>query len=96
MPFAGEGDVLTIREDAPTIVTTCADGPEQEFSLGDDGMIRTALDETKCLTVGEEAFEAGNREPGQPWYRRALSFSTCSDELAERQIWAVVEVPAAS
>lgn len=61
------------------MVNPCSDTPAQQVVAGDDGRIRSALDETKCLTLFGEAFEAGNRAPGEPWYRRLLTFSTCAD-----------------
>ncbi|MEU9332933.1 hypothetical protein AB0D49_07140 [Streptomyces sp. NPDC048290] len=84
-------------EDANTGVGTCTGAANQRLTLGADGRIRPALDTTKCLTVGKEAFEATDRAPGEPWYRRALTLSTCTRQDAPRQIWTLAEpAPATS
>jgi len=80
----------SIREDAPLIANPCSDAPEQNFRLDTEGQIKPVLDPSKCLTIGKEAFRAGNRSPGSPWYRRDLNFSTCSEEASKRQRWRVL------
>jgi hypothetical protein len=67
-----------VREDSPMVVNECSQEPKQDLVFGSDGRIRPALDPTKCLTVFGEAFEAGNRAPGQPWFRRPMTFTTCA------------------
>jgi len=78
---------VSLREDAPLIANPCSDAPEQKFIFDAEGRIKPVLDESKCLTIGKEAFEAGDREPGEHWYRRDLNFSSCSKAAAERQKW---------
>lgn len=67
-----------VREDSPLVVNECSQEPKQDMIFGIDGRIRPALDPSKCLTVFGEAFEAGNRSPGQPWFRRPMTFTTCT------------------
>lgn len=88
------GPFAAVREDAPIVVDPCVGASQEGIVFGADGRIRPTLDPSKCLTAGEFAFEAGNRAPGQPWFRRALTFSTCEDGVADRQVWSVAEVPA--
>jgi|TARA_A100001391_G_scaffold63912_1_gene39802 hypothetical protein len=80
---------LMVRQDAPLVVNPCSGAIEQSFVLDDAGRLRSLLDEEKCLTIGQQAFEAGNRAPGEPWLRRALTFSACTDAAADRQTWAL-------
>lgn len=76
-----------VREDSPLIVNPCADAePAQEMVMGSDGRIRPAMDPTKCLTVHPQAFEAGNRAPGEPWFRRPLTFSSCASTPAQADL----------
>jgi hypothetical protein len=59
-----------IRQDAQIVANPCVDRPSQQFVLDSSGRIKSVLDYGKCLTIGREWFEAGERSPGQPWYRR--------------------------
>jgi hypothetical protein len=81
-----------LREDAPLVVNHCSDAPTQRIELGEDGRIRPAVDPSKCLTIGSQASEAGDRAPGEHWYRRPLTFSTC-DLTSLRQRWQVSAPP---
>lgn len=85
-----------VREDSVVLLAACSDTPWQRFTLSPEGQIRPELDATKCLTIGVESFEAGNRAPGEPWRRRDLSVSTCSALEAERQTWRTQTPPADS
>ena len=85
---------IPVREDAPMMADDCADTPAQQMELTDGGQVHPAGDTSKCLTIATRAYEAGDRSPGQPWYRRPLTFSTCSPAAASRQTWAAVEAPA--
>jgi hypothetical protein len=76
-----------IRQDAPLIAKPCADIAEQHFTIDAAGRIHPALDATKCLSVGVQAFEAGDRSPGQHWYRRDLQLSRCTAGAARNQRW---------
>ncbi|MFP1629333.1 hypothetical protein ACLB9X_30115 [Streptomyces sp. 5K101] len=67
-----------VREDSPMVVNDCSSEPKQDMIYGTDGRIRPALDPTKCLTVHGEAFEAGDRSAGEPWFRRPMTFTTCT------------------
>lgn len=77
----------SVREDAWVVLAPCSDSPRQRFRMEKDGSIRAVADPAKCLTIGLEAHEAGNRAPGQPWLQRALTISTCSPAEAPRQAW---------
>lgn len=79
---------VTVREAAPMIVNPCRNIPAQQIVLADDGRVHPVIDQTKCLTVATRALEAGDRAPGQPWYRRPMTFSTCEDSASDRQVWA--------
>lgn len=83
---------VSIRQDAPLVANACSGKLEQQFTLTADGRIKPLADPTKCLTVGQEVFEAGDRAPGQPWRRRDLNFSACADALAGRQTWTLAPV----
>jgi hypothetical protein len=83
-----------VREDAVVLMAECSQSPRQRFRLHANGQIRPQLDDTKCLTLGAETFEAGNRAPGEPWRRRDLSVSTCAATEGERQTWRVQTPPA--
>jgi hypothetical protein len=72
------------------VVNHCSDAPTQRISLDPDGRIRAEVDRSKCLTIGSQAAEAGDRAPGEHWYRRPLTFSTC-DTNSPRQQWQVSE-----
>ncbi|MFJ5260053.1 hypothetical protein ACIQAC_06200 [Streptomyces sp. NPDC088387] len=85
-----------VREDALSVVEDCTGAAAQQVSMTGSGKIKTALDSSMCLTIGKEAFEAGDREPGEPWYRRALTFSTCTKADAARQTWKITAAPASS
>ena len=90
---AGAGTV-PVREDAWILLTRCSDSPRQQFTLTSDGEVRSRLDPAKCLTIGTESHEAGNRAPGEPWYQRALTMSTCSKVEHSRQEWRLTTPPA--
>jgi hypothetical protein len=79
-----------IRQDAPLVAKPCTDAVEQRFSIDAAGRIHPALDSTKCLSVGVQAFEAGDRSPGQHWYRRDLQLSRCTPGAARYQVWRIV------
>lgn len=81
-----------MREDAPIVVNECSDAQTQQIMLRDDGTIRPAVDDAKCLTIGTEALEAGDRAPGEHWYRRPLTFSTCIPD-SPSQAWEVSPSP---
>lgn len=83
-----------VREDAWVLLASCGDDPRQRFTLNANGEIRSALDPKKCLTVGTEAHEAGNRAPNEPWYQRAVTVSTCSEAEGDRQKWRIATPPA--
>jgi hypothetical protein len=83
----GHVEETSIRQDAQMVAKTCSSAPEQQFVMDDKGRIKPIADQTKCLTIGREAFEAGDRTPGKPWYRRDVNFSACSAANADRQIW---------
>jgi hypothetical protein len=83
-----------IRQDAPLVAKPCADVAEQHFAIDAAGRIHPALDATKCLTVGVQAFEAGDRAPGQHWYRRDLQLSRCTPGAARYQLWRIAPAPA--
>jgi hypothetical protein len=76
-----------VREDSWVILAPCSDSPRQRFTMAASGEIRSQADGAKCLTIGIEAHEAGNRAPGQPWLQRALTVSSCSPAEAPRQSW---------
>jgi len=76
-----------IRQDAQITGAACSDAPGQDFVLDAQGRIKPLMDQTKCLTVGQEAFEAGDRTPGVPWHRRDLDLSKCTAEASKRQTW---------
>lgn len=83
-----------IRQDAPLVAKPCADAIEQRFRIDAAGRIHPALDPTKCLSVGVQAFEAGDRAPGQHWYRRDLQLSRCAAGAARYQAWRIVPAQA--
>ena len=80
----------SIRQDAPLVAKPCADVVEQRFTIDAAGRIHPALDPSKCLSVGVQAFEAGDRAPGQHWYRRDLQLSRCAAGAARYQMWRLV------
>ena len=88
-----DGTGVTVREDAPMIVNPCTKTPAQQIVLGADGRIHPAIDATKCLTVATNALEAGNRTRTELWYRRPMTFSTCTPGASARQVWAAVTPP---
>lgn len=77
----------SLREDAQLLAMTCSGQANQRFNMDMKGRIRPVLDRTKCLTVGKEAFEAGERTPGQPWLRRDLQLSRCEAAESAYQKW---------
>jgi Ricin-type beta-trefoil lectin domain len=83
-----------VREDAWVLLAPCDGNPRQQFTLNARGEIRSTLDSKKCLTVGTEAHEAGNKAPNQPWYQRAVTVSTCSEAEGNRQKWQLTTPPA--
>jgi hypothetical protein len=85
----------SVREDAWVLLAPCNDNPRQRFTLNARGEIRSSVDPKKCLTVGTEAHEAGNKAPNEPWYQRAVTMSTCSAEEGNRQKWRLTAPPAA-
>jgi Ricin-type beta-trefoil lectin domain len=87
------GRDAAVREDAWLLLTSCSNSPRQQFTLNADGEIRSVLDPKKCLTVGTEAHEAGNRAPNEPWYQRAVTLSTCSEAEGNRQRWRLATPP---
>jgi hypothetical protein len=88
------GTEAAVREDAWVLLATCNDNPRQQFTLNASGQIRPVLDPNKCLTVGTEAHEAGNRGPNDPWYQRAVTISTCAAADSNRQTWRLTTPPA--
>jgi hypothetical protein len=84
---------VTVREDAPMIINPCTNTPAQQIVLAADGRVHPAIDATKCLTVATKALEAGNRTPTELWYRRPMTFSTCTAGASARQVWAAVTPP---
>jgi hypothetical protein len=82
-----------VRQDSVVLLAKCSDNPWQRFNLDAEGRIRAALDDTRCLTIGIETFEAGNRTPSEFWRRRDLTFSACTPDKAERQTWRVQKPP---
>jgi hypothetical protein len=82
-----------VREDAWVLLAACSDSPRQQFTLNANGEIRSVLDRQKCLTVGTEAHEAGNRAPNEPWYQRAVTISTCHEAERDRQKWRLTTPP---
>lgn len=76
-----------VREDSWVILAPCGANPRQRFRMEANGEIRSLVDPAKCLTIGLEAHEAGNRAPGEPWLQRALTVSSCSPKEAPRQAW---------
>lgn len=89
------GNESGVREDAWVLLAACNDNPRQQFTLNANGEIRSALDPKKCLTVGTEAHEAGNKAPDEPWLQRAVTVSTCSEAQSNRQKWLLTTPPAA-
>ena len=89
------GRESAIREDAWVLLAPCNGNPRQQFTLNASGEIRPALDPKKCLTVGTEAHEAGNKAPNEPWLQRAVTISTCSEAEGNRQKWRLTTPPAA-
>jgi hypothetical protein len=83
-----------IRQDAPLVAKPCGDAVEQRFSIDAAGHIHPALDSTKCLSVGAQAFEAGDRSPGRHWYRRDLQLSRCTAGAARYQTWRIASAQA--
>ena len=81
-----------VRQDAQLVANPCADRPSQQFILDPSGRIKSVLDQGKCLTIGNEWFEAGERSPNQPWYRRDLQLSRCSSSNSARQIWRLARI----
>ena len=90
----GGGAASGVREDSWVLLAPCSDSERQQFVLEASGEIRPVLDPKKCLTVGTEAHEAGNRAPNEPWYQRALTVSTCAKAEMERQKWRISTPPA--
>jgi hypothetical protein len=88
------GREAAVREDAWVLLATCNDSPRQQFTLDASGEIRPVMDPKKCLTVGTEAHEAGNRGPNDPWYQRAVTISNCSAAQSNRQKWQLATPPA--
>ena len=78
-----------IRTDAQLVANPCSGKPEQQFVLDAVGRIKPVLDPGKCLTVGKEAFEAGDRTPGHPWHRRDLQLRRCSGADRLLQTWRI-------
>ncbi|HEY0682183.1 MAG TPA: ricin-type beta-trefoil lectin domain protein [Steroidobacter sp.] len=89
------GRESAVREDSWVLLAPCNDNPRQQFMLNASGEIRPALDSKKCLTVGTEAHEAGNKASNEPWYQRAITLSTCSEAEGNRQKWRLAVPPAA-
>lgn len=83
----GATPASVVREDSWVVLAPCGESPRQRFALAASGEIRSTVDPAKCLTIGLEAHEAGNRAPGQPWLQRALTVSSCSPAEAPRQAW---------
>jgi len=83
----GQPQAPSVREDAFLIANPCTKAPTQQFVIDAEGRIRSVLEASKCVTAGTQAFEAGNRAPGEPWHWRDVNVSTCSPEAAERQKW---------
>lgn len=88
------GNETGVREDAWVLLAACDGNARQQFTLSASGEIRPALDTKKCLTVGTEAHEAGNKAPNQPWLQRAVTISACSEGEANRQKWLLTTPPA--
>lgn len=88
------GAAAYVRQDSVVLMAACSGSEYQRFSINAEGQIRPRLDETKCLTIGAESLEAGNRGPNDPWFRRDLSVSTCTAERATRQHWRIQTPPA--
>ena len=89
------GNETGVREDAWVLLAPCNGSPRQQFELKSSGEIRPTLDTNKCLTVGTEAHEAGNKAPNEPWLQRAVTISTCSEAQSNRQKWLLTTPPAA-
>lgn len=89
------GNESGVREDAWVLLASCDGNPRQQFTLTAKGEIRPVLDSKKCLTVGTEAHEAGNKAPNEPWYQRAVTISACSEVEGNRQKWLLTTPPAA-
>lgn len=89
------GNESGVREDAWVLLAECNGNPRQQFSLSASGEIRSTMDPKKCLTVGTEAHEAGNKAPNEPWLQRAVTVSTCSEAESNRQKWLLTPPPAA-
>jgi hypothetical protein len=90
------GAQTEVREDASSVAEDCTGAASQQVAMTASGKIKAVLDSSKCLTIGNEAFEAGDRASGEPWYRRALTFSTCTKADASRQTWKTTAAPASS
>ncbi|MFG2745101.1 hypothetical protein ACGFY0_34200 [Streptomyces chartreusis] len=96
LELASIGTQAEVREDASAVVEDCTGDAAQQVTMTRSGKIKPTLDPSKCLTIGKEAFEAGNRAPGEPWYRRALTLSTCTETDARRQTWKIAAAPVSS
>jgi hypothetical protein len=81
-----------VRQDAQIVANPCDDKLSQQFVMDSSGRIKSVLDDGKCLTIGKEWFEAGERSPGQPWHRRDLGLSRCSASDAARQVWRLAPI----
>jgi hypothetical protein len=81
-----------VRQDAQIVANPCADKPSQQFVMDSSGRIKSVMDDGKCLTIGKEWFEAGERSPGQPWHRRDLGLSRCSSSDSSRQVWRLAPI----
>ncbi|MFJ6088208.1 hypothetical protein ACIQI8_43310 [Streptomyces sp. NPDC092369] len=90
------GAQTEVHEDASSVAEDCTGAAPQQVAMTASGKIKAVLDSSKRLTIGNEAFEAGDRASGEPWYRRALIFSTCTKADASRQTWKTTAAPASS
>jgi len=75
-----------VMDDSDVYLAKCAETPEQQIVFDADGRVHPVLDPQKCLTVGEQAYKAG-----EEWRRRFLTFTTCSKAAAPRQVWAAAK-----
>ena len=70
----------------------CKQHALQHWRYAEDGRIQPAENADMCLTIGDEADEAGTPPGVRQYWIRTLALEPCSETDTERQVWSLEEI----
>ena len=74
------------------LLDRCKEHALQHWRFADDGRIQSAENPGICLTIGDEAEEAGTPPGVRQYWIRTLALEPCSAADAERQFWSLEKI----